>query len=255
MVHPKNIRFLAFPLFLFFFNLVPAFFVPIFASIKPALLDAVRSQATTFKKGKAAIIESIDYSTRMSDLRVKVPGGWKTTLELGYRMTDINRKSLEPYTSTGSSPSEFQTVLGRLGIGLPFGFAVSLSAAQVFSEHQLTAAGASVSYQVIDASSWIYTDFVPSFVLEANAAKSVRPGLYSLGGSGILGLYHRRWNIQAGYAASYNYSMLMATTPSESLALISHTLVTQFPIYKQLFARAEIGLPVLSGTIYIGYEF
>jgi hypothetical protein len=232
------------------FSFVPAF---AFASLD---LTRLNPGNTTFKSDVETITKAVTFSILQPESRTKIPGAWAPFLETGYHVNSVNDKRLYLYTDSGHSPSAFHSLFATLGLGLPFGLAVSMGITQVISEHALNGIYASLTAQVFDFSNIVYTDLVPTLTIDATVARTLSdPSCSIFTGQANVGAFQRVWGMQFAYIFQTTYSTLTAVDHSNSFLFIRHGAMTAVPLWGGVSLRTQVTLPDLSGTIGLGYEF
>lgn len=217
---------------------------------------ARRTNAANSSSGSKAFAQSIGLSLMQTQNRMKLPGAGNIYLEAGFHSTSLDTQSLAPFTTSGNPPEAFYGIEGRLGFGLPWGFALEGGLSQILNEDGLNAANMSLAYQILDFSTWVYTDYVPAVSMDISGMRTIAgPATWGLSGQLNLGGYHRQSRFQLGYAFKYVWNLVVATTSSYSQMSLLHGLIAQAPLTKNLFVRSELFVPNLQGTMSLGFQF
>jgi len=229
--------------------------LPLYATLNTDVLENQKKAGSSSYSGDSkAFNAAITFSLLQPLSRVKVVGPYRPYLETGFQGTDVDDKRLFPYTSNLHSPSVFQSLFGKVGLGLPFGLTAELGISQVISEHKLNGAFVTLGGQVFDFSTIVYTDFVPTMTVSGTLLRTLfGPPLYALHAQAVIGGYHRIWFAQFAYFFQTNYTMRMAA--SDSNLFLRHGILMLMPLQENLYLRTEFSLPTMAGSLSMGYQF
>lgn len=244
------------------FNIVTIAFIflqsiqPVQADFDQKLLQAGRDDTNASAGDPKKALEALTFSTLQHPGRVKLPGRYQPYLETGLLFYNVDSAEIQKFTTDGTSPSTFTSAFAKVGMGLPWGCAADLGFSQVFSDHKFNAIYLTLSHQVIDASTVVYTDVIPAVTIQGTFADVLGDnGATSFTVSGLFGLYHRKWLIQGSYAVQATQATLLAVSPGLHKTFIRHGFITHIPFLQNWFVRTEVFATDLSAAIAGGYQF
>lgn len=230
------------------------------AALDANRLDILQSQNDpAFEESAKAFVEAVEFSTRQSPRRSKLPGNLRFFMEVGGGAFDVNDKILVNFTDAESDPyvpDSFENLFFKIGTGLPFGFAVDAGFTQVLSEHKLNSIHGNIAFQALDFANLVYTDMVPSLAVSSGFNLILSgPSQFSINTQAILGAYHRLWMAQVSYILSFSWVNLTAIRPSYRHWFLRHGLSSHWPLFEGLYLTADMHYKPIEASISLGYQF
>lgn len=225
-------------------------------------LKELKAQNSPTYKGLAkAVTEALIFSTAKPVQRSKLPGVFRFYLETGAAATDIKDGDIAFVSKVDANndrfaPDGYESVFGKVGLGLPFGFIAEVGTSYLFSEHTAAAMFGNLALQVFDFDRMVVTDMVPTLALGANLHWNyIGPSLVNAGLTGLIGAYHRYWLAQINYILQVNYAHLLAGQLNHSEIFIRHGISSYWPIFEGLYLLTEVYYEPVQVGLMAGYQF
>lgn len=187
---------------------------------------------------------------------VKIPGLLSPRFEVGYSIADINENRVRALTDSGTTPSNFQNVYIKGGLGLPLGFYGEVGASQIFTDQKQTSVFGTGAIQVLDFATWFYTDWVPAMTLDATIMMSTTtPRIVAYTGQMNMGAYHRDSEIQFAYSLQYTGATLPGLERNVTNVFIRNGFSADLPIAYGISAKAEVFFPHFGSAAGLAFTF
>jgi hypothetical protein len=235
----------------FFIGLNPS---PVKASLDTDALNLLKSDPSFSYRSKV-FVQAVVFSLLQPQNKAKVTAGpWRFYLETGYHMYAVKDATLALLTSSGHSPASFQATFLKGGMGLPFGLNVETGVTQVVSEHQLTGTYLSISGQILDFATIVYTDMIPCMAASVTGMQVLSgPEVRSVSGSISIGAYHRQSLAQ--FAGIFQMHFADLDYPSVTHTMYRYGAVSSLPVTSDFYLKTDVLFPDLAATLSVGYRF
>lgn len=220
-----------------------------------ANIQTIRNSGDFSTFGKA-YMRSAFFATHRGFTRAKLPGRYRFFVETAGNILDASEREIRPAITSGSSPDSYKTASLKLGMGLPYGFAIDVGTSYVLSAIDLSSIYTNLSFQAMDLANVVYTDFVPAITINTGFNYMIAgPGMWGAQTQVLFGGYHREWIAQFAYALQYTYAKMTDVTPNYSRSFLRHGITSTWPVYEGIFFRQEIFISPLEASFAVAYQF
>lgn len=228
--------------------------------IDTARLKQLKAQNSPAFKGLAkAVLEAAEFATSRPIQRSKLPGPFRFYLETGASATDIKDQSVALVSKRDGSgdryaPDGYESFFGKAGMGLPYGFIVEAGTSYVFKDHKIGSLFGNIAVQAFDFDRYVVTDMIPAIAVGTTFNWTYTgPKVMSVGGTLLLGAYHRYLFAQINYILQLSYSMLRS--PSYNTIFIRHGVSSYWPLFEGLYISTEVYYKPIQIGLLAGYQF